>query len=224
VAHKNAEYDEQTVEVMGAVLDRASCCVDVGAHRGAILRHMVELAPGGTHVAFEPLPDCAAYLRQAFPTVDVREVALGDARGRSSFVEVTTNPALSGLRVGHWEQDETSASIDVAVERLDDVVDEDLPVRFIKIDVEGAELGVLRGGQRTLTRWRPFVVFEHGLAAASYGTTSDMVFELLAEAGLSISTLHGWLGGERALDRKDFSAGGGSGEWYFLAHPTARRA
>ncbi|HLY39530.1 MAG TPA: FkbM family methyltransferase [Candidatus Binatia bacterium] len=53
-------------------------------------------------------------------------------------------------------------------------------LRRQRLDVEGAELEVLRGAGRTLHRWKPYVVFEHGLGAAdSYGTSPGMVHELL---------------------------------------------
>jgi hypothetical protein len=56
-----------------------------------------------------------------------------------------------------------SRRIQVDVARLDDVLDESSRPRLIKVDVEGAELAVLRGAAETIGRARPLVVFEHVL-------------------------------------------------------------
>ncbi len=56
-------------------------------------------------------------------------------------------------------------------ERLDDALPDGLVPRLIKVDVEGAEMLVLRGAQRTIARHRPSILFEHGIGAADrYGS------------------------------------------------------
>ena len=108
--------------------------------------------------------------------------------------------------------------------RLDDVVPIDAPVRFVKIDVEGGELGVLQGGMRTLSTHKPFVVFEHGDAAEGYGTRPEDVYGLLVEGcGLAVSTLDGWLSGEGPFREDEFRDCVVSGkDYYFVAHPPGR--
>ena len=91
----NTVYDRQTVEVMRRVLRHDSSGVDMGAHRGDILRHMVTLAPAGIHHAFEALPHLAASLRIHFPGVRVHEVAVSDASGDADFMYVENAPAYS---------------------------------------------------------------------------------------------------------------------------------
>jgi hypothetical protein len=44
---RNAIYNRQTVEVMFRVLRQNSNCIDAGAHEGSILRHMIDISPGG---------------------------------------------------------------------------------------------------------------------------------------------------------------------------------
>lgn len=63
---------------------------------------------------------------------------------------------------------------------------------LIKIDVEGAELGVLRGARATLAAHHPLVAFEHGLGSADhYGTGPDDVHDLLTGLGYRIFDLQG---------------------------------
>ena len=51
-------------------------CVDVGANVGDVLAEMVQIAPLGHHVAFEPLPELASVLTRRFPDVEVRNAAV----------------------------------------------------------------------------------------------------------------------------------------------------
>jgi hypothetical protein len=79
------------------------------------------------------------------------------------------------------------------------------PIHFIKIDVEGGELQVLKGGAETIRRNRPVIVFEHGLGAADcYGTQPEDVYELLSFCGLRISTMERWLHNQVSFSRDEF--------------------
>ncbi len=84
--------------VLSSVLARDGNAIDVGAHSGAILREIVRVAPEGRHIAFEPLPRCIDLLRREFPQVDVREAALSDRNGTTSFIHVEQAPEYSGMR------------------------------------------------------------------------------------------------------------------------------
>lgn len=165
-------------------------CVDVGAHRGAFLANMTRFAPQGRHVACEPLPHLAAELREKFPTATVHEVALANEAGEATFHFLPTMQGFSGLH-DIAPGDHEVRELQVRTARLDDLLDPELPISLIKIDVEGAELGVLDGAERTLRRWQPAVLLEHGTAAASFGTTSADVHERLSAAGLRMYDMDG---------------------------------
>ena len=178
--------------IVAAALAPDSCCIDVGAHAGEVLADMVRCAPLGRHMAFEPLPELAATLRRRFPAVGVHEVALSDHTARSSFVHVVSRPGWSGLRPRALAAGERSETIDVDVRRLDDLLPADLAPRLVKIDVEGAELGVLRGAEATLAEHRPLLLLEHGLGSADeYGTHPRDVFALLDGLGYRLFGLDG---------------------------------
>ncbi len=221
----NRAYDRQAMEVISRVSRSDSSCIDVGCHRGAILDQMLCSAPEGAHAGFEPLPDLAAALRDKYRDdrrVTIHETALGDEAGRTTFCHVVTNPGYSGLRRRHYDHEgEEVVEIEVTVARLDDIVPDDAPVDVVKIDVEGAELGVLRGGRETLARCRPHVVFEHGIGAADfYDTRPEQVFDLFDECGLTVSIMATWLEGGPSLSRGEFVGEFDSGRnYYFLAHP-----
>jgi FkbM family methyltransferase len=205
--------NRHAIVAMAAHLELDSNCVDVGAHRGAFLAHMSRLAPQGRHVACEPLPHLAAELRTAFPDVAVHEVALADEEGEATFHFLPTMQGFSGLHdVAPGEHEVKKLQVRTA--RLDDLLDPELPIALIKIDVEGAELGVLDGAERTLKRHRPAILLEHGVSAASFGTTSADVHERLAAAGLRMYDMDG----DGPLSAQDVTARIRDGKrWNWLA-------
>lgn len=207
---------------MRRVLRPDSNCLDIGASTGALLRYMGELAPHGRHIAFEPRPDAADLLRSQFPEVTVHAVALAAEDGEAPFTLVVSNPAYSGLRPRRYDRPEQTQTITVPVRRLDELVPADLPVAFIKIDVEGGEVGVLQGGVETLRRCQPIIAFEHGggWTTEQYGTHSGMLYEVLKDAGLQISLLDDWLNDRPSMTPDDFVRSMHVGhEYFFLAHP-----
>lgn len=223
--NKNELYDAQTAAVMERVLERGSNCVDVGCHAGQILDEMLRVAPEGTHYAFEPLPHLYAELEKKYagrPNVKLSPCGLAEAAGESTFQHVVTNPAYSGIRRRAYDRpNEEVVEIHVKLARLDDVVPRGLPIRFVKIDVEGAELGVLKGGLELLRRCRPYVVFEHGLGGSDhYGTRPEHIFELMRGCRLKVSLMGGWLEGRRPLRLPELVEQFERGHnYYFLAHP-----
>lgn len=219
---RNHRYDAETLAVIARVLSAGGHAVDVGAHAGNILREIVRVAPAGPHWAFEPLPAFAARLRAQFPNVTIGEVALAEAAGTATFEHVVSNPAYSGLRRRDYPKVETIEVMTVRTARLDDILPADVPITFMKIDVEGGELGVLRGAVRTLRRWRPIVVFEHGLVGAAdrYGTTPEAVAAVLEDCGLMVTLMRRWLRGWRPFTAAEFVDCVRRGrEFYFLTGP-----
>jgi FkbM family methyltransferase len=194
-------------------------CIDVGANEGRFLGAMLAGAPRGRHIACEPIPVLAQQLRDRFPSVDVHEVALSDAPGCQEFVLVPDSMGYSGLRERTYPDAFQTQKITVRVARLDDVLADDYAPRVLKVDVEGAELQVFRGAMSTLTRYRPIVVFEHGIGAADhYGTTPQDVYELLVDgAGLHI---HGLAGDARPYSLDEFVDAFSAGRrWNWIARP-----
>ncbi len=221
----NQLYDMQIIEVMKCVLAHDSNAIDIGCHRGSMLTEILKIAPDGRHFAFEPLPDMFAHLQADFGSnlnVSLHNFALSDTSGSVTFQHVVSNPGYSGLRQRSYDRDnEQIVEMEVRTERLDDIVPRYIDIRFIKIDVQGAELGVLRGAVGTIRRCKPAIVFEHGLGAADcYGTKPEEVFDLLVSCGLHCFTMELWLasGGEKCLDRGAFAEEFRSGRSYcFLA-------
>jgi FkbM family methyltransferase len=216
-ARRDARDDRQVQLLLALTLKEDSCCVDVGAHRGAFLEQALRYAPRGRHIAFEPQPDLASELRRRFPRVEVRATALSDATGTVEFIRYQARPALSGLRPRKHVHS-PSEPIEVPLARLDDVLPVGYAPRVIKIDVEGAERQVLRGAMTTILTHRPVVVFEHAKTGAPYYETGPHhVYELLVEeAKFRLFDMDG----DGPIDLAHFNAlfEGGT-RWNFIAVP-----
>lgn len=228
VDDKNRRYDIETLQVMKRVLQEDSNCVDVGCHRGSILREVLALAPKGTHFAFEPLPGMYQGLQQSFghlPNLHIYDCALSDSAGTTSFLHCVSNPGYSGLRKRAYDQPhEEIEEIPIKTNLLDNIVPENTPIAFMKVDVEGAELQVFKGAIESIKNSKPIVVFEHGLGAADfYGTSPENIYDLLAgQCGLELFLMAEWLetNGRASLSREAFCEQFTSGSnFYFMAAP-----
>jgi hypothetical protein len=115
----------------------------------------------------------------------VRPEALGEHPGTASFHD-TGDPMsnANSLVVGP----RTQQSYDVPVATVDQVVGAaaDREVSCLKIDVEGAELQVLRGAVETIRRWRPAIAAELHPGPLGEGGLLE-VWEVLAGHGYDIA-------------------------------------
>jgi len=187
-------------------LRETSNCIDVGCHIGSMLSVILRLAPGGQHLAFEPIARKARWLRRKFPEVDVRNCALGESAGEVTFFENVERSGFSGMR-RHDCGDGTVVETRIECRRLDDEVGEGHAVHFVKVDVEGGELGVFRGARRVLEQQRPLLVFEcTGSGLAAFGSTARELFDYLGELGYGVFLAKDALAGGAPLDVAGFEA------------------
>ena len=94
------------------------------------------------------------------------------------FKFVESNPGYSGLKERKYDRpNEIVKDIVVKTDLLDEIIPSGEKIDFIKIDVEGAELQVLKGGMELIRRNKPVIIFEHGLGAADcYNTKPVDIF------------------------------------------------
>jgi FkbM family methyltransferase len=189
------QRDEADMDrLLHSSLNANSNCVDVGAHHGVFLKRFMELSPEGRHFAFEPLPALASVLKRDFPKVDLYFCALGNRSGRVRFCHALELPGWSGLKRQPYPVETEVKEIEVELKLLDNVLPDEVPIHFIKIDVEGAELEVLEGAVRTIRRYRPCILFEHAkIHNLEYRTTPKKIYDFLTgKCGLGIYSLNGY--------------------------------
>lgn len=220
---KNLEYDRLTKRIMKKVIEPASNCIDVGCHKGEILEDILRLAPNGSHIAFEPIPDFYDKLKQRYKgRAKVLPYALSDKTGKSSFQYVRNAPAYSGIEKRKYDVNKPEIEeIEVELKTLDEIIPESQKIDFVKIDVEGGEFDVLKGGKKILSKNKPTIIFEFGKGASEfYGTKPNDIFEFLTnQVGLNIYLLNTFLKEGEPLSEQAFtSCYTENKEYYFVAH------
>ena len=131
--------------------------VDCGAFDGDSIRMFLDRTSGAFRriYAFEPDPKNRAALESYLSTlpgvararISVFPCGVGDFNGTASF----DGSGTAGSRIT------TTGGADVVeCRRLDDMLD-GLPVTIVKMDIEGAEPGALRGATDTIRRTRPIL-------------------------------------------------------------------
>jgi len=219
---KNLEYDRLTAAIMKEVLKTDSNCVDVGCHKGEILITMLKDAPRGKHFGFEPIPYLYKNLKKHFEgKATILPYALADKNGTSTFQHVKNAPAYSGIKKRKYEVDTPEIEeIQVELKKLDDVIPAGTKIDLIKIDVEGAEFGVLKGATNMIERDKPYIIFEFGLGASDfYGTKPGDLYRFFSVKGLLVSTLKSFIKKGDPLMLEEFSRlYQENKEYYFIAH------
>jgi FkbM family methyltransferase len=220
---KNLEYDRLTKLIIKRAVHQHAVCIDIGCHKGEILDLMLQQSPKGGHYGFEPIPFLYNNLLAKYaPLNHIFPYALGNQTGKTSFQFVKNAAAYSGLQKRKYAiENPEILEIEVEICSLDSIIPSATKIDFIKIDVEGAELGVLKGGLRVLAENKPIVVFECGLGASDfYGTKPEEIYYLLKETGLVISLLKSWLQNKSPLSLEEFcNYYHKNSEYYFIAHP-----
>ena len=150
-ALESDEYpNEGLLSVARQFVSEKSTVVDIGAHIGTFALPIAKEVE--KVIAFEPSSKAFDLLSRNAKenAVALRLVnkALGSEKGNGTLVVRNTSNAGANTLVPGG---------DIPVTTLDDEV---AHADFIKIDVEGMELDVLRGGVRLIERARPVVLFE----------------------------------------------------------------
>lgn len=216
----NQRYDKQTKRIMQIVLEDESTFIDVGSHKGEVLELALKISKKGKHFAFEPIPYLFHKLNDKYGSkCEVLNYGLSDKKKQSSFQHVTTNPAYSGIKKRTYPKEEQVETIQIQLDTLDNQLKQHDRVDMIKIDVEGAELEVLRGAKKIIEKFHPIIVFEHGLGASDhYNTSPEDILNFFDDHQYQLFTLKGFIADEPALFRKEFiDFYLTNKEYYFLA-------
>lgn len=153
--------DQIATELIARICRPEKVFVDVGAHIGSVISKVQRHDRTIVIVAIEAIPEKIAKLRRKFRNVTLHECAAGESEGSASFFVDTKRSGYSSLIRSQVTNGEATQEIRVSIKKLDDLLPSG-EVDAIKIDVEGAELGVLRGSESILSGSRPTIMFESG--------------------------------------------------------------
>jgi FkbM family methyltransferase len=152
--------------VYAEVVRAGDTVIDAGANWGVHTLYLAKLVGANGHVhAFEPHPVVSEELRwhvqrNGLAQVTIHACGLFDSEGVIPFV-LGENSKTSHI-AGDGEAAPDARRVEVPCRTLDKVVEElgITSLRLIKIDIEGAEGGMLRGSAVTIQRFRPHIVVE----------------------------------------------------------------
>lgn len=166
---------------------------DIGGHAGQYMKLFARLAPQGKVYSFEPASYARAILSRVaklrrLTNVELVPLALSDAVGETEIVTPLKRGGY-GFGLAHLGADTSGRRVyreTVLAQPLDrfaaargiDRLD------FVKMDVEGWEVRVLKGARRTLERFRPPLMAE--IVAAHLARAEDKpddAWALLAPLG-----------------------------------------
>ncbi len=161
------DLDRKITWICQQIIRSGDTVLDIGANIGLVTLCMSRLVgtEGEVH-AFEPQPDLQNLLKQslhrnAISNVRLHGVALGSDE---AMLELRIPDGNAGrASVVRNQDDSTCTRFNVPVQTLDRLIQEEgiKKIRLIKIDVEGFEEQVLRGGAGMLQSIRPeAILFE----------------------------------------------------------------
>jgi FkbM family methyltransferase len=143
---------------------------DIGANLGLFSLPAALKATAGRVYAFEPDVDLACNLlrssrlpRNRTLKMDIFCLAVSDADGVNTFEISKFGRAMNRLQAtGKWNEVQITAEETrwVSTLRIDTLAKTLAPPSVIKIDVEGAEMTVLEGGESTISTCRPIILVE----------------------------------------------------------------
>jgi len=152
------EVFQRNVYERNRPLREGEVVVDAGASIGCFtVKASLEVGERGHVYAFEPEPENYGYLEkniERYPNVTAFNKALWSASERKPFY----------VRGDHWAghsffpYGRTRQIIEVDAVTLDEAVSGD--INFLKVDVESAELEVLKGAKRILAESKPYIAME----------------------------------------------------------------
>jgi FkbM family methyltransferase len=195
-------YNRDLFALLRRQLTRGMVFFDVGANIGEVTIFAAKhVGPTGRVVAFEPNPDVAVSLERNVAINGFEHVKVVRA---GLFEEETTMPIYtplgrsSGLTTLYPRGDLFTLVRTVKLITLDDFVAcHGIPqLDGIKIDVEGAEIAVLKGASKTIQKYRPWIIVEvQQETAGAAGYRTEDILRLIHNWGYSFMLIgrHGQL-------------------------------
>ncbi len=197
---------EDELAVLPRLVRPGDVCLDVGAKHGAYALVLAAASgPAGRVVAFEPLPGPRRVLRVGRRLlgagVEVVPAAVAAAPGRAELllpvrrgrsVPGRTFLADGSVGLGSNAEFRRHRRVPADVTTLDAwwTASAEGRVDVVKIDVEGAEAAVLRGGERMLRARRPILLIElEDRHLDRFGTSAGAILDGLVAAGYRAAVL-----------------------------------
>jgi FkbM family methyltransferase len=145
--------------------------IDIGAHVGNFSKEMYYEVPECEIMMVEANKNCEPALRLLGKPYDI--IALSDKEGTAELYIEKINPIATGASLykenTEWYSEGAYETVQVKTATLDSRAYFDTrPIDLIKIDVQGSELDILKGGPETMKR-TSYALIELSLAEYNLG-------------------------------------------------------
>jgi len=141
--------------------------LDIGAQCG-LYTLLAKFLPNATFYAFEPFKKSYELLNENIKlnnitNVKTYEIALSDKKGEAVFNTCISHNGLHTLGDNPMRFNDIHKTI-VNTDTIDNLFyDKDISIDYIKIDTEGFELFILKGGEKTIRKYKPYIQLEYNL-------------------------------------------------------------
>ena len=167
--HLTGQYDVSEIAIVARFIGPEEICLDIGAHAGSWTRPLSKLVERGHVYAFEALPYYAKVLKLTMTLLRLKNVsvfsyAVIDHNNPVRLIWRDNNgKSLTGLTHVESLLEDTKDAITINSTTVDAFIASQnirSPVVFVKCDVEGAELMVVRGALKMIEKFRPVFYLE----------------------------------------------------------------
>ena len=190
---------KSSAEIQASLLPDARVIFDVGAYIGETAKEYRSLFSRAEIYAFEPFPDSFATLKNVLPgdnRFHPQNIALADTQGelalhfnKGAYTNSLFPTGAKGAKFWGAMVD-TLGTVSVPVSTIDaccaafGITEIDI----LKLDVQGAELCVLRGALSMLSAGRIKAIYAEVLVAPTYDgqQTADEMLQFMREAGYQL--------------------------------------
>ena len=146
----DGEYQKHQRDTILKFINRTGNAIDIGAHVGFWLKDMCN------HFdyvyAFEPIEEVRHCLSRNVTAMNYKTYSFG-LGAKNDVINVNYNPTETGNTHASKDGNQT-----ITIRKLDDM---NLPkIDYIKVDTEGFEIEVLKGGENMIKEYKPFIHVE----------------------------------------------------------------
>jgi FkbM family methyltransferase len=181
---KNGIYDYEQTKLIKKLVKRKHIVLDIGANIGyftLILAKQAKLVH-----AFEPEARNFQLLKKnielnKISNVKLHNMAVAETNGKTMLHLCEPNRGMHRVYPSQWCNE---GSNEIQTVRIDDMIHQ---ADFIKMDIEGAELGALRGMTHLLKKRDVTIIMEfHPPSIAEYGANPRDIYDFMKGSGYDI--------------------------------------
>jgi len=180
-------WEEDVTNIINKTLHEGMVTFDIGASTGPHTLRMAKLVgESGMVYAFEPSKALFPKLKKgiklnAFENVTVENLALSDTEEVKSYYMNTL------FKLG--DKEDIFPAMTTLFVTLDDYVKQNKikKIDFIKLDVDGYETKIIKGGFKSIKKFKPIMIIEFAVGAQeSYGYSLEELADILISLGYTL--------------------------------------